>query len=371
MYRLAILSNGRSSNITDRVELVELSRAMGFQPFCGCVFDGSVNEYYSEHTATCLPIDASRNNTNPFVELKSLFNVANQIKKTGISFVVIYGVKNHSAMAIGSKLGGAKKILCVVNGRGNLFRVPGLRGKLIRFIAFPMLRIAYGISSSVCFQNNDDLELFRKTKLIKGCKDVFVTGGSGVNLATFPFAPLPDENRFLFLSRITPTKGIKEYCEAARIVKAKYPSAAFDVFGRLDNAVETGDVKEVLDKAVEDKIVNYGGFANRVARQLQKCRFFIYPSYYPEGAPRCALQALSTGRPIITCDSPGCRETVDDGINGFLVKAGDVDGLAQKMIWMIENPEGVEEMGKRSREIAEKKFDVNKVNDTLMKHLRG
>ena len=371
MKKLAILCNGNSSQITDRVELVELLQKKGIQPYCGRIMDGSVNEYFSEDTAICIPIEASRSNTNPFGEIKSIISVANQIKRNSIDSVIIYGVKNHAAMGIGAKIGGARRILCVVNGSGNLFRINGAKGRLLRLIAFPMLRLTYKISSCICFQNQDDLCLFRERKIISKKNRVFITGGSGVNLELFPKEPLPQENRFLFLSRLTATKGLKEFCEAARLVKSKYKDAVFDIVGPLDSTIESGDIKDVLDKAVNDKIVYYHGPTTQVPMWMQKCRYFVYPSYYPEGIPRCVLQALSTGRPIITCNTPGCKETVVEGRNGVLVDAQDIEELAVKMVWMIEHPNEVEQMGKASREIAEVRFDVNKINNCLLRHLMG
>ncbi len=371
MKKTAILGNGNSSQITDRVELVELLHTYGIQPYSGRIMGENINEYYSKDTAIFFPISASRSNTNPLGEIKSIISVAYQIRMNGIDSAIIYGVKNHAAMGIGAKIGGAKRILCVVNGSGNLFRIRGTKGKLLRFIAFPMLRIAYKISSDICFQNQDDLYLFRKKGLINRKNKVFITGGSGVNLNLFPSTHMPQENRFLFLSRITETKGLKEFCEAARIVKSKYKDAVFDIVGPLDSTIESGNIKTVLEKAVNDKIVNYYGPTTQVPVWLQKCRYFVYPSYYPEGIPRCVLQALSTGRPIITCNTPGCKETVIEGKNGVLVNARDIKGLAEKMVWMIEHPSEVERMGKASREIAEVRFDVYKINNCLLRHLMG
>lgn len=369
MKKIAILGNATSSSITDRRELVDLLNKMDFIVYCGRIMDGKINSYYSEKTAQLLPISASRNNTNPINEIKSIVSVRNQIKNNKVDAVIIYGVKNHSAMAIGSWLGGAKKSLCVVNGSGNLFRLTGFKGIIIRFMAFPMLRIAYKHSTSICFQNKDDLELFKRKRLIKPNYDVFVTGGSGVNLESFPVASMPVDNRFLFLSRITPTKGLIEFCEAARIVKQKYPEAIFDIVGPLDSVIESCSIKGLLDKAVDDGIVNYHGYTSEVAEWMKKCRFFVYPSYYPEGIPRCVLQALSTGRPVITCNTPGCKETVINNKNGFIIEPRDPKLLAQKMTWMIRHPEETREMGFRSRILAENRFDVDKINVELLNHL--
>ena len=156
-----------------------------------------------------MPIVASRNNTNPFGELRSMSSVRRAVKKNGIEYAIVYGVKNHAAMAIGAKLGGARRVLCVVNGSGNLFRVGGWKGRILRAIAFPMLRIAYKCSHAICFQNEDDRQLFIQKKLVKDNGKSFVTGGSGANLDVFRKQELPEEKRFLYLSRITPSRSVQ------------------------------------------------------------------------------------------------------------------------------------------------------------------
>lgn len=366
--KVGILCNGQSSLVTDRVELIEALHRHNVQPYIAGVYDGMLNEYYCKENAVFLPIIAFRNNTNPINEIKSIFSVRRQIKNENIDAVIVYGVKNHPAMAIGAHLGGAKKIICVVNGSGNLFRLEGIKGKVVRFMSFPMLRIAYRNSSAVCFQNSDDLKLFQNKRIIQKNKNVFLTNGSGVNIYKFPERELPNENRFLFLSRITATKGINEYIEAARVVKETYKNAIFDIVGPLDSTVEdTGNSN--LTKAINDGIVEYHGATDDVPKWMSRCRYFIYPSYYPEGVPRCVLQAMSTGRPIITCNTPGCRVTVKDGENGILIEPQNVKQLAEAMIFLIENKEITENMSRASRKMAEDNFNVRKINEEIISSL--
>ena len=370
MKKVAILCNGTSKTSTDRMELVEKLHENGIQPYCGKVIVDEVNEYFSEETAILLPILASRDNTNPLVELKSMASIKKAIKKENIDGAIIYGIKNHAAMAIGAKMGGAKKILCVVNGSGNLFRVKGIKGTILRLISFLMLWVAYKFCTAICFQNEDDKALFIKKHLVKDNDKLFVTGGSGVNLDIFNVTELPEENRFLFLSRITPSKGIAEYIKAAEIVKKKYPDVVFDIVGPLDSKVENLE-DNLLQKATDKGVVAYHGATTDVPLWIAKCRFFVYPSYYPEGVPRCAMQAIACGRPLITCNTQGCKETAVDGLNGFVIEPKNVEILAEKMIWMIEHPEEIEKMAVESRKLAEKKFDVNKINQQLIDKMNG
>ncbi len=366
---IAVMCNWSSDKPADRPELISTLSSMGHRLFEYGIQGEFLHPSYGECGADFVPIEANRNNTNPFRELSSLWNVKKMIKKHSIEAAVIYGVKNHSAMAIGAKLGGAKKILCVVNGSGNLFRISGLKGKVIRSIALPMLKIAYSMSDHICFQNRDDRELFLKMKLVKNADKAFVTNGSGIRMEDYPAEPLPAGNVFLFLARITPTKGILEYLEAARIVKREYPDAEFHVVGPLDSAVEGNQVIQILESSVSDGIVVYHGPTDSVQKWMRECRFFVYPSYYPEGVPRCGIQAIATGRPIITCDTPGCRETVVDSKNGFAVPPMDPVALADKMLGLIREPKMVEEMASYSAQFAREKFNVYDVNARLIEKL--
>lgn len=176
---------------------------------------------------------------------------------------------------------------------------------------------------------------------------------------------MPNKDEFLYLARITPSKGLKEYIEAAQIVKNKYPNTIFHVVGPVDDVIE-GSSNSILDKAISDGVVLYHGETNNVKGWLQKTRYFVYPSYYPEGVPRCVLQALSCGRPIITCNSPGCKKTVIDQENGFLVEPRNSLEVANRMIRFIQDRKSAERMGKKSRWLAEKVFDVKIINKKII-----
>lgn len=351
-----------------REELISLLNQNGYEVLIGGVFTADTQRQGVNDLSDCFPIQTDRDRISPLSELRTLFSTARQIRKNRIDTVIVYGIKNHSSMAVGAALGGAKRILCVVNGKGNLFRVNGLKGTVLRLLSFPMLQLAYRLAHAVCFQNEDDRALFLEKRLVRDPQKAFVTNGSGVNLTRFSPAPLPREERFLYLARITPTKGIREFLEAAAIVKRKVPGAVFDIVGPMDAAVE-GTIDNLVQKACENGVVSYHGPTDNVPLWLSRCRYFVYPSYYPEGVPRCAIQAAACGRPVLTCNTPGCRETVVNGVTGFAVEPESPELLAEKMIWMTEHPEEVSLMAKRSRELAERKFDVNEVNAQILKHL--
>ena len=207
------------------------------------------------------------------------------------------------------------------------------------------------------------MKVFTDNRIVDKEKCV-ITNGSGVNLERFSQKPLPDENRFLLIARVLRDKGIMEYLEAADKVAEKYPDAKFDLLGPLDtnpSALTEDDLAPYLNENVK-----YLGGTNDVRPYIEKARVYVLPSYR-EGTPRTVLEAMAVGRPVITTDAPGCRETVTDGENGFLVPVKDAGAIAEKMIYFIENPERAQEMALRSMEICRKKFDVRSVNKTLLR----
>jgi glycosyltransferase involved in cell wall biosynthesis len=203
-------------------------------------------------------------------------------------------------------------------------------------------------------------------RLIKKEKCCLVNG-SGVNLVEYTPSPLPKEDIFLFIGSLLRNKGICEYMEAASIIKEKYPEVKCLIVGPIDQRIST--IKESdLKRYLEDGSIRYLGFMPDVRPYLDQCRYFVLPSYR-EGTPRSVLEAMAKGRPIITTDTPGCRETVIDGENGFLIPIRDNKSLVNKMLWMIEHPEDVERMAQKSLFLVRDKYDVNKINQFMLKEM--
>lgn len=163
-------------------------------------------------------------------------------------------------------------------------------------------------------------------------------------------------------------KGIREYIAAARIIKNKHPHTRFVAVGDIDTNPSSLQ-KEEVKKYQEEGLITFKGFQQDVRPYIRQCDYFVLPSYH-EGTPRCVLEAMAMGRPILTTDAPGCRETVRNGVNGFLVPVGDSDALADKMDYLINHKDIAKEMGRKSRSIAEEKYDVEKVNHDYFKIMK-
>ena len=313
-------------------------------------------EYYQLNTL--------RHNTNPFKESIALLDTVRKIKIANIESILVYGTRMIPNIIIAAKIAKVCNIVGVVNGAGNLLMMKGLKGEAIRLLSFPMIRMALNFANTVVFQNRDDYSDFKKYKLVR--KDnVIVTNGSGVNIDDYSSFPLPEKMNFLLVTRITGSKGIDEFLEAAKIVKQLYPEVEFSLVGQKDD--NDGSVDwDKLYSYQKMGFLTYYGESQHVIEHLKKCCVYVFPSYYREGVPRSVLEALAIGRPIITTDVPGCKETVLNGVNGFLIKPKNTDELVDRITWMISNNEKLQPMAEKSREIAEKKFNVNTINKKLL-----
>ena len=228
-------------------------------------------------------------------------------------------------------------------------------------------------ASKIFFQNSDDFEMFICEKLVDKQK-CDILPGSGVD--TEKFKPLNLEKkdnifRFLLVARMLWDKGIGEYVEAAKIVKQKYSDVEFQLLGFLDVANKTAISKKQMQKWVDSGIVNYLGVSDNVKEQIAQSDCIVLPSFYREGTPRVLLESASMAKPIITTDSVGCRNVVDDGINGFLCKVKNSQDLANKMEMMINLSEDERRvMGKAGREKMIKEFDEKIVIEKYLNAIR-
>jgi glycosyltransferase involved in cell wall biosynthesis len=224
----------------------------------------------------------------------------------------------------------------------------------------------------VFFQNPDDLALFQERGILQPHTPVCVVNGSGVDVASFAVRPLPAAAlagavRFLFIGRLLGDKGVREYAQAARLLKRSHPQVQCALVGWIDsnpNAISQAE----LDGWVADGSIEFLGRLADVRPAIEACSVYVLPSYR-EGTPRTVLEAMAMGRAVITTDAPGCRETVVDGDNGFLVPVHSVDALAEAMARFITDPTLAARMGQRGRQLAEEKYDVHKVNAVMLKEM--
>lgn len=314
-------------------------------------------------------IPIQRAGINPLADLMTMIAMRSLISRIEPDMVLGYTVKPVIYGCLAAWLERVPSRYALITGLGYAFagRATGLRS-LVRSVVQCLYRHALRRAHKVFFQNPDDEALFRKLGLLQPGIPSVVVNGSGIDLASFELVPLPPgQLSFLLLSRLLGDKGVREYAQAAQRVKAKYPQVRFSLAGWLDENPDAIAQSE-LDAWVQAGSLDFLGRLSDVRPAIQACSVYVLPSYR-EGTPRTVLEAMAMGRSIITTDAPGCRETVIDGDNGFLVPVKSVDALVAVMERFIKEPNLLERMGKRSRQIAEDKYDVHKVNAVMIREM--
>jgi len=277
---------------------------------------------------------------------------------------VIYGtlVANFSNISL---------VTPMLTGLGYNFSDGGSGNSLVKRITHTLLKVSLSSRKKLklILQNSDDYQTLLNHKIINSKSEAFVVNGSGVDLSHYDYS-VPDAKNisFLMVSRLINAKGVNEYYEAAKAIRAKFPGVKFRLIGAYDDNIDAID-KELYEKIKSGDVIEYSGHVNDVRACIKEASIIVLPSYYGEGVPRCILEAMAMGRPVITSNSVGCKETVNihpNHVNGFLVPVKNVQALAAKMEYFIKNTADIVEFGLRGRNYAREKFDVYKVNHQML-----
>jgi glycosyltransferase involved in cell wall biosynthesis len=228
-----------------------------------------------------------------------------------------------------------------------------------------MYRAALAGASSVFFQNNDNLQTLSRAGILPSDTPTKVVAGSGVDLSHFSPAQLPAQISVLMIARLLGDKGAREYAAAAAEIRQSRPDILFKLVGWFDEGNPDSISRSEMDSWIRSGAIEYLGAAQDVRPALRNCSIYVLPSYH-EGMPRSVLEALATGRPVITTDVPGCRETVAHGVNGLLVPPRNPSALADALTVLVNDPSLCERMGVASLALAQKKFDVNIVTAQMI-----
>lgn len=310
------------------------------------------------------PIHLDRTGTNPISDLRYLWEMILFFRRERPDVVFSYTAKPVVFGSLAAWLTGVPRIFSMITGLGYAFASKQLKQRLVSVVMRGLYRLGLAVNRIVFFQNPDDIALFTRWGLVSEERTVLING-SGVNLEHYQLASLSlDPPVFLLIGRMLKDKGVLEFGAAATALKQRYPQAVFRLLGPHDDhpsSVTWNTIQEWIDAG----IVEYLTETEDVRPAMAQAGIYVLPSYR-EGTPRSVLEAMSMGRPVITTDAPGCRETVVDGGNGFLVPVGDAQALARAMERFILEPELVPVMGKRGRRIVEEKYDVHKVNAVIM-----
>jgi glycosyltransferase involved in cell wall biosynthesis len=314
----------------------------------------------------------NRTGIDPAEDLRSAHRLHSILRDERPDVVLVYQIKAVLIAPLAAKLARVGRIVPLVNGLGAVFDSHGFGATARARIA----RRAYGMSlrlvDEIVFQNADDPALLQSSGLLSRRARWRVVPGTGVDLARLTARPpAAGPPTFTLISRLLVSKGVRDLVAAARRVRSRHPEARFRIVGQLEAEGHPDGVRRAeLDAWVAEGLVEYAGFSDDVAGVLAATTVFVLPSYYREGVPRTNLEALAVGRPIVTTDWVGCRETVEDGVNGFLVPPRDPVALADRMERYLRDPALAARHGSASRALAERRFDVHKVNAQMLEALQ-
>lgn len=318
---------------------------------------GEGNKVAEEFGCKFIELDMNRRGTNPLGDLKLLKKYISIIKNEKPDIVLAFTVKCDIYGGIACRL---LKIPFIPNitGLGK-----GLtEGKITQLITKKLYKLALKNAKCVMFQNEGDKDFFNKNILVP--EKCVVLPGSGVNLEKYKVLRYPNDDviRFIYVARLMKAKGIEEYLEAARFLNTKYNNIEFHICGYCEE-----NYKEIIDEEQSKNNIIYHGLVDDVQMLEKDCHCVVLPSFHPEGISNVLLEAAAMGRPIITTNRIGCKETVEDKVTGYLIKERDCNDLIKKMIDFIElDNHEKKEMGLRGRKKIEKEFDrIIVVNEYL------
>jgi glycosyltransferase involved in cell wall biosynthesis len=309
-----------------------------------------------------VPID--RTGLWPGRDLRTLRALVALFREVRPDIVLGYTIKPVIYSSLAAQLAGVPKHFSMITGLGHTFTAKDWKACTLAPVVKRLYRLALRSNDRLFFQNPDDRAMFERLDLVRRPDQTILINGSGVDLEAFRPEPLPSAVSFLLLGRLIAEKGIREYIEAARIIRARYSGVVFRFAGRIDNH-PTAIPERELQAWVQEGVIEYLGRLDDVRPAIATSSVYVLPSYR-EGTPRSVLEAMAMARPIVTTDVPGCRETVRHGVNGYLVPARNVPMLASALERFIADPALIATMGRESRRIAVEKYDVHKVNAVIL-----
>lgn len=370
--RVILISTVASSFYGFRADLIRMLLKKGYQIYA-FTSESTAEDLKKIEQLGAIPVTytLNRGGLNPLADIFATYQLAKKIKAINPDLVFSYFSKPVIFGTLAAKIANVPRIIGMLEGLGYTFtdQPEGLSKKtqLIRKIQVFLYKIVLPQLDQLIFLNPDDPKDLLERHAIQ-VKKVKILGGIGLNLKDYPYQPLNSIHfpiKFLFIGRLLKEKGIYEFVQAAKLVKKIYPDTQFTVLGAIDHHNLGALQQTELNSLISSNIIQYPGHVNNIKDWIADNHVFVLPSYR-EGVPRSTQEAMAIGRAVITTDVPGCRETVIDGVNGFLVPKWDPEALVEKMIYFIEHPEQIRVMGAESYKIAVEKLDAEKVNQRLV-----
>jgi glycosyltransferase involved in cell wall biosynthesis len=371
--RICIIGNHASALLLFRGPLITDIVAKGHNVLAFAPdYDDSTRVEMRAIGAEPVSYSLSRTGMNPLRDAADMLRLVFLLRRLKPDITISYTIKPVIYGSLAAWLAMIPRRFATIEGLGYIFSpVEGsesLNRRLLRSAVCWLYSVALKHANRVFFLNKDDIEEFLKSQIIS-LEKVFLMGGIGVDLDCWrPEPAVTKPVTFLLAARLLREKGIVEYARAAQLIRQKYPETRFTLLGTLDN--NPGSLRRAdVESWASEGILEWLGRVPDIRPLMASSSVFVLPSYYREGIPRSTQEAMAMARPVITTDAPGCRETVIDGNNGFLVPVRNAEALAAAMERFILQPELIESMGQASRRIAEERFDVHKINQVILREM--
>ena len=345
--KVLILANDAGGLYSFRRELLETLLERGHEVHF-TVPDGPRAELIRQMGCLYHCVQIERRGKNPFKDLQLMLSYRKLLRQVQPDIVFTYTIKPNVYGGMACTLEGVPYV-ANITGLGSAVENGGWMQKL----SLMLYRLGLAKAQKVFFQNTENQHFMLSRGVVKGAYDLLP--GSGVNLQRYQVLPYPDGETvdFVFIARIMKEKGIDQYLDAARYIRRKYPQTRFHICGACEEGYE-----QLLQQLHEDGTVIYHGMVSDIAAVHQVSQCTIHPTYYPEGLSNVLLESAACGRPIITTDRSGCREVIDNGINGFVIRQKDAEDLIEKVErFLALSSEERKAMGLAGRAKVEKEFD--------------
>ncbi|KIL05833.1 glycosyl transferase family 1 [Stutzerimonas stutzeri] len=369
--KIALISQNASPGILIfRKSLIEYMVGRGCEVYA-LALDYTPESKAAVQAMGAIPVDysLSKAGLNPVRDARDIVSLAKKLKEIQVDVLLAFFVKPSIYGSLAGKVAGIPRRIAMLEGLGYIHTLTAsgfsIKKRILQFVHGLLSTIGYSCAGKVVFLNPDDPKDLSRVAWVRAEK-IEILGPVGLDLKSYPYRQIDISRpvRFIFVARLLVEKGAFEFLKAARIVKCKYPAAEFVVLGGLDKDNPSALSREQLNTFIDDNTILYPGHVENVADWLSGAHVFVLPSYR-EGFPRSTQEAMAIGRAVITTDVPGCRETVVDGVNGFLVPPWDPVALAEKMFCFVEQPELALEMGMESHRMAVQDFDADMVNEKI------
>jgi len=366
--KLLIIVNVDWFLYSHRLPIIIEARRKGFEVHIATkITNSSIKEKLINHGFLIHEIPFDRTGKNIFNLIKVTFLISRLIAIIKPDILHLVTMQPIIFGGISAKLFRTNAVVYSISGLGHVFLQKTFFDSLRKFFVINFYKLALSNKTRVVvFQNSSD-KLFLKKLCNLLDSEMILIPGSGVDINKYKYTKLPKTDPVILMaSRLLITKGVREFVQAAQILKKKGIKVNFQLVGEPDISNPTAITKRELDDWVSNGYIDYLGYRNDIHKIIPKSHIVVLPSYYPEGLPKILCEAAACGRPIITTNEPGCKDAVKDGITGLLIKSRDSKDLAEAIEKLIKNREMLNNMCLEGRKNAEKFFDVKKVVD---KHL--